>query len=236
MLMKNVALKGSLITAMILGVGGCSMMGTGADSSALVPPSAQGGMSPQAPIQAPTYPPMPTYNPNPNLLQAQNPNYPKKIDTLVVDKVEIAGLNKSEKMDPKFERDEVLTPTNRPNDSIIPNAPMLTESNVIELNAVGMGIPPENTISPGQAMALAKRAAIIDAYRQIGEKMYGIRLNAQDTVKDMVVQNSSVKTKVEALIRNAEISESVWKDGMMQVSMQLKLDGRVWHRVLMGNK
>lgn len=233
--MKNVAFKGSLITAIMLGVGGCSIMGTGADSGALVPPSAQAGMPAQAPIQAPTYPPMPTYNPNPNLLQAQNPNYPRKIDTLVVDKVEIAGLNKP-KEDPKFEKDEVLTPTNRPNDSIIPNSPMLTENNVIELNAVGMGIPPENTISPGQAMALAKRAAIIDAYRQIGEKMYGIRLNAQDTVKDMVVQNSSVKTKVEALIRNAEISESVWKDGVMQVSMQLKLDGRIWHRVLTGNR
>lgn len=116
--------------------------------------------------------------------------------------------------------------------NIIPNSPMLTPSNIIELSAVGMGVAPESTISPSQALALAKRAAIIDAYRQIGEKMYGIKLNAQDTVKDMVLINSIVKTRVEALIKNAEIIETVYKDGLCQITMELKLDGRVWHKIL----
>lgn len=116
--------------------------------------------------------------------------------------------------------------------NIIQNSPLLTPDNIIELNAVGMGVAPENTISPSQALALAKRAAIIDAYRQIGEKMYGIKLNAQDTVRDMVLINSVVKTKVEALIKNAEIIETVYKDGLCQITMELKLDGRIWHKVL----
>ncbi|RAX54774.1 hypothetical protein CCY99_03095 [Helicobacter sp. 16-1353] len=115
---------------------------------------------------------------------------------------------------------------------IIPNSPILTPSNTIELSAVGMGVAPESTISPSQALALAKRAAIVDAYRQIGEKMYGIRLNAQDTVRDMVLINSVVKTKVEALIRNAEIIETVYKDGLCQITMELKLDGKVWYEIL----
>ena len=107
--------------------------------------------------------------------------------------------------------------SNDPN--MIPNSPILTPNNVIELSAVGMGVAPESTISPSQALALAKRAAIIDAYRQIGEKMYGIRLNAQDTVRDMVLINSVVKTKVEALIKNAEIIETIYKDGLCQITM-----------------
>lgn len=115
---------------------------------------------------------------------------------------------------------------------IIPNSPILTPDNTIELSAVGMGVAPESTISPSQALALAKRAAIIDAYRQIGEKMYGIRLNAQDTVRDMVLINSVVKTKVEALIKNAEIIETIYKDGLCQITMELKLDGKVWHKIL----
>lgn len=115
---------------------------------------------------------------------------------------------------------------------MIQNSPILTPSNTIELSAVGMGVAPESTISPSQALALAKRAAIIDAYRQIGEKMYGIRLNAQDTVRDMVLINSVVKTKVEALIKNAEIIETVYKDGLCQITMELKLDGKVWHKIL----
>lgn len=116
--------------------------------------------------------------------------------------------------------------------NIIQNSPILTPNNVIELNAVGMGVAPESTISPSQALALAKRAAIIDAYRQIGEKMYGIKLNAQDTVRDMVLINSVVKTKVEALIKNAEIIETIYKDGLCQITMELKLDGKIWHKIL----
>lgn len=115
---------------------------------------------------------------------------------------------------------------------MIQNSPILSSSNIIELSAVGMGVAPESTISPSQALALAKRAAIIDAYRQIGEKMYGIRLNAQDTVRDMVLINSVVKTKVEALIKNAEIIETVYKDGLCQITMELKLDGKIWHKIL----
>lgn len=119
-------------------------------------------------------------------------------------------------------------------DIVIPNAPMITPSSIIEISAIGMGVAPESTLSPAQALALAKRAAIVDAYRQIGEKMYGIRVNAQDTVRDMVLKNSTVKTKIAAVIRNAEIVETVYKDGLCQVSMELKLDGKRWYRILTG--
>lgn len=119
--------------------------------------------------------------------------------------------------------------------NVIQNSPLLTPSNIIELSAVGMGVAPESTISPSQALALAKRAAVVDAYRQIGEKMYGVRLNAQDTVRDMVLINSVVKTKVEALIKNAEIIETVYKDGLCQITMELKLDGKIWHKILSSN-
>ncbi len=119
---------------------------------------------------------------------------------------------------------------------IIPNAPILAPSRVVELSAVGMGIAPENTISPAQALALAKRAAIVDAYRQLGEKMYGIRVNAKETVKDMVVRDSTIKTKVMAVIKNAEVTETVFKDGLCQVSMELKLDGRRWYGILTGRR
>ncbi len=119
---------------------------------------------------------------------------------------------------------------------VIPNAPIISPSSMIELTAVGLGVAPENTVSPAQAMALAKRAAIVDAYRQIGEKMYGIRVNAQDTVRDVMIKNSTVKTKVLAVIRNAEILETVYENGLCQVSMELKLDGKRWYRILSGEE
>jgi len=117
---------------------------------------------------------------------------------------------------------------------IIPNSPLLRPSNIITIRAIGMGVAPEATISPAQALVLAKRAAIADAYRQLGEKMYGIKLNAKDTIKDAVVKNTTIRTQVNALIRNAEIAETVYKDGLCQVEMEANLDGRRWYRVLSG--
>jgi len=117
---------------------------------------------------------------------------------------------------------------------VIPNSPLLRPSNIITIRAIGMGVAPEATISPAQALVLAKRAAIADAYRQLGEKMYGIKLNAKDTIKDAVVKNTTIRTQVNALIRNAEIEETVYKDGLCQVEMEAKLDGRRWYRVLSG--
>lgn len=117
---------------------------------------------------------------------------------------------------------------------VIPNSPLLKPSNIITIRAIGMGVSPEATISPAQALVLAKRAAITDAYRQLGEKMYGIKINAKDTIKDAVVKNTTIRTQVNALIRNAEIEETIYKDGLCQVEMEVKLDGRRWYRVLSG--
>lgn len=117
---------------------------------------------------------------------------------------------------------------------LIPNSPILQPTNIISIRSIGMGVAPESTISPAQALVLAKRAAIADGYRQLGEKMYGIRINAKDTIRDAVVQNTTVRTQVHAIIRNAEIMETVFKDGLCQVEMEVKLDGRRWYRVLSG--
>ena len=119
---------------------------------------------------------------------------------------------------------------------VIPNSPLLRPTNIITIRAIGMGVAPESTISPAQALVLAKRAAITDAYRQLGEKMYGIKLNAKDTVKDAVVKNTTIRTQVNAIIRNAEIQESIYKDGLFQVEMEVKLDGRYWHALLSGRR
>ncbi|CRF40707.1 LPP20 family lipoprotein [Helicobacter ailurogastricus] len=175
----------------------------------LIPPSATG-------LQAPIYPPTTFNNGRSN---HSMPVFPKSPSS---PQIETRFDNSSQNVAPSASAGE---------SGMIANTPILTPTNVIELSAVGMGVAPESTISPSQALALAKRAAIVDGYRQLGEKMYGIRVNATDTVKDMILQNSVIKTKVNALIRNAEITETIYKDGLCQVSMELKLDGRIWYNV-----
>ncbi|SQB98039.1 lipoprotein [Helicobacter fennelliae] len=117
---------------------------------------------------------------------------------------------------------------------LIPNNPNLTPSNIIELQVTGTGVAPQNAISPAQSTALAKRAAMIDAYKLLGEKMYGVKLNGQDTVENMAITSSTVKSKVQALVRGADITNVDCRAGLCQVTMEIKLDGRVWYRALGG--
>lgn len=224
------AVKISVILSGAIFLGGCGSVGgfLAGDDTSLVPPSAvyQPGQ-----VQSPTYPPVGFSNPN---LVAGNdlslPGLPDLGGDVALPDTRLQGPASTPSSG------STASSASVDDNPIIQNSPILTPSNTIELSAVGMGVAPESTISPSQALALAKRAAIVDAYRQLGEKMYGIRVNAQDTVRDMILQNSTVKTKVKALIRNAEITETVYKDGLCQVSMELKLDGRIWHRALSGNR
>ena len=75
---------------------------------------------------------------------------------------------------------------------------------------------------------------MIDAYKLLGEKMYGVKLNGQDTVENMAITSSTVKSKVQALVRGADITNVDCRAGLCQVTMEIKLDGRVWYRALGG--
>jgi len=119
---------------------------------------------------------------------------------------------------------------------VIQNSPTLSKSTTITITATGMGVAPISTISPAQSMALANRAAMVEAYRQLGEKMHGVHLTAEDTIKNMVMTSSTVRTKVASVIKNAEVVESTFNKGLCQVTMQIKLDGKVWHNYLESGK
>ena len=93
-----------------------------------------------------------------------------------------------------------------------------------------------NAGGPGAGIYGTSKGGVVLMTRALAKDLaeYGIRVNAQDTVRDMVLKNSTVKTKVMAVIRNAEIIETIYKDGLCQVNMELKLDGKRWYRILTG--
>jgi hypothetical protein len=98
-------------------------------------------------------------------------------------------------------------------------------------SVMGEGIAPQNTISPAQAMALAKRAALADAYRQMGAKLYGVRISAKDTVQDAALKDSRIVAQVDGLIKNATITDMKFKDGLYQVAMELKMSEERWQEI-----
>jgi len=101
--------------------------------------------------------------------------------------------------------------------------PILEQNHKMLISVMGQGVAPMNTTSPAQAYALAKRAAIADAYRLIAEKIKGVRVEGQDVIKNMMVKRSSVRTSVEAMVRNANVVETTFKDGLCEVEMEITI-------------
>jgi hypothetical protein len=106
---------------------------------------------------------------------------------------------------------------------------VLNSNNAITLSVIGQGVSPEHTISNYQALALAKKAAIADAYRMLAEKLNGVKVEGYDIVKNMVIQRSQVKTCVSSMIRHANIVETKCAKDFCEVEMELKVVGNKWY-------
>ncbi len=100
---------------------------------------------------------------------------------------------------------------------------VLEQDSSIRISVIGQGVAPVNTFSPAQAYALAKRAATADAYRLIAEKVKGVKVDGEDYIQNMMVKRSSVRTSVRAMVRNANIVETTFKDGLCEVEMEITL-------------
>ncbi|MDH5464441.1 MAG: hypothetical protein OEW60_02370 [Thiovulaceae bacterium] len=110
--------------------------------------------------------------------------------------------------------------------------PKITKQSVTRLVVKGQGVAPSFTQSPAQAFALAKRAAMVDAYRLLGEKIQGVEVEGQDLIKNMMVKRSQVRTQVNAMIKEASIVETSFKDGLCEVEVELIITGSKWHSTL----
>lgn len=101
--------------------------------------------------------------------------------------------------------------------------PILKAQNELVITVVGQGVAPSVTASPAQAYALAKRAAMVDGYRLIAEKVKGVEVEGQDTIKNMMLMQSTTRTSVEALVRGANITNTTFKEGLCEVEMEISL-------------
>lgn len=90
----------------------------------------------------------------------------------------------------------------------------------------GTGPMPANAYNAVQARMMARRVAIVDAYRQLAEQIKGVNVDATTTVENMMVTSDRVTTHVNALIQGARIvDEKVIAGGGYSVKMQLSIFG-----------
>lgn len=89
------------------------------------------------------------------------------------------------------------------------------------ISADGFGVMPADK-SASQAKLLARRAAIVDAQRNLVEIIQGVAVDAETAVSDMMTGSDVVRTKVSGLLKGAKIiSEGVQADGTYMVTMEV---------------
>jgi len=115
---------------------------------------------------------------------------------------------------------------------VVVTSPIWVKPSVIKITGIGEGVIPPNAVSKAQAQALARRAAIVDAYRSLAEKMYGIRLSAKDKVKDLILQHTEIRSSVSGVIQGAIIDEESFKNGIYKVVLRVELDPCIWANYL----
>lgn len=101
--------------------------------------------------------------------------------------------------------------------------PSLNASHQLVVTVFGQGVAPSVTASPAQAYALAKRAALADGYRQIAERIKGVHVEGQDSVKNMMLQRSTIRTSVDAMVRGGNVIDTTFKDGLCEVELEIVL-------------
>ena len=93
-----------------------------------------------------------------------------------------------------------------------------------DITVIGIGLPPENMGSRG--LPLARRAAVLDAYRYLAETIKGVQVDADSIMAEHVVKSDTVKSNVSALIQGARIlEEGSNPDGSYYVKMTVPLFG-----------
>lgn len=72
---------------------------------------------------------------------------------------------------------------------------------------------------------LARRAAQIDAYRNLAEIISGVRINSQTSVKDLELASDVIRTKLAAVVKGAVMTKDVYQNEVAQVVMEVKMNG-----------
>ena len=94
------------------------------------------------------------------------------------------------------------------------------------IRAEGAGVAPTTAYNSVQARLMARRAAIVDAYRQLAEQIKGVNVDATTKVQNMMMTNDTVTTKVSALVQGARIvDEKVLPEGGYSVTLQVPVFG-----------
>lgn len=79
--------------------------------------------------------------------------------------------------------------------------------------------------SEGQQKVLVKRAAELDAYRRLAERVMGMKISGVSTMRDFALKDDSIKAAVAAAVKGATPTAIKYKpDGTCEVTLELNIE------------
>lgn len=94
-----------------------------------------------------------------------------------------------------------------------------------DIQAIGIGLPPAG-YSHARGRVLARRAAIVDAQRNLLEYINGVSLDADTTVSLLAIESDVIRTKVSGIIQNANIIRERYNaDGSYEIVLSVPMYG-----------
>lgn len=94
------------------------------------------------------------------------------------------------------------------------------------VRAKGLAAGKATTKNPGLRKAQAKRAATMDAQRNLAEAVRGVQVTGESTMKDLELEYDIVRTRVDAVINGmVEVDEKYFDDDTCEVILEMPLFG-----------
>lgn len=106
-----------------------------------------------------------------------------------------------------------------------PKATEKTESWAdMDITAIGNGAPPADAVNQSQARMMAKRAAKMDALRNLAETVKGVQIDSTTKVEDFITKSDEIRSKIDMFIQGSQtLEEKELADGTWEVKVGLNL-------------
>jgi hypothetical protein len=79
-------------------------------------------------------------------------------------------------------------------------------------------------LSKSQARIMTLRSSMLDAYRNLSERVYGLKIDGSSSLSNMVMQNDELRTYVDAYLVGAKVvSQREHEDGTFETVVEMAL-------------